>query len=424
VSLLVFSRLCSLRSVQVSVILALVLFAATALRAQDRASAALNVRALWVTRATLTSPDSITRMVDAARASGFNTLIVQVRGRGDAYYESDLEPRAQEIAGQPKFDPLQLTLEQAHEKGLAVHAWVAVNLVSSAATLPAARTHLVYRHPEWLMVPRELASEFRRLDPRSPEYLGRLARWSRGRSDNVEGLYASPIHPEAAAHIAEVVGDLVKRYAVDGIHLDYVRYPGEDFDYSRAAIEQFTRSVVPDMTAAERQTAAERERVDPLAYPNLYPERWDAFRRSRLTALVMRVRTAVKSARPDAVISAAVVPDVQAAFDTRMQDWRTWIDQSLIDVLCPMAYSTDPAVFAQQVADARQYAGYVTVWAGIGAYRLKPAETLQFIDTARRLGTSGIVLFSYDSLIAPPNTAGTLSDLGRAAFGTSSSQEP
>lgn len=361
-------------------------------------------------------------MVDAAQASGFNTLIVQVRGRGDAYYQSDLEPRAAELAGQPGFDPLQLTIDQAHDKGLAVHAWVAVNLVSSAATLPAARTHIVYRHPEWLMVPRELASDFRRLDPRSPEYLGRLARWSRGRSDDVEGLYASPIHPEAAAHVAEVIGDLAARYAVDGIHLDYVRYPGADFDYSRAAIDEFKRSVAPDMTAEERRTAAEREKVDPLAYPSLYPARWDGFRRSRLTALVMRVRTAVKAARPDALISAAVVPDAQAAFDTRLQDWRAWVDQSLIDVLCPMAYSTDGTVFARQVADARQYATEATVWAGIGAYRLKPAETLQFIETARRLGTAGIVLFSYDSLIAPPNTLGTLTDLGRAAFGTSSSQ--
>lgn len=380
------------------------------------------MRALWVTRGTLTSPESITRMVDAAQASGFNTLIVQVRGRGDAYYESDLEPRAPALAGQPNFDPLAWTIDQAHGKGLAVHAWVAVNLVSSATTLPAARTHVVYSHPEWLMVPRELASEFRRLDPRSPEYLGRLARWSRGNSSTVEGLYTSPIHLEAAAHVAKVIGDLAARYPVDGIHLDYVRFPGSDFDYSRAAIDEFKRTIAPDMTAGERQAAAERERVDPLAYPNLYPDRWDGFRRSRLTALVMRVRTAVKAARPEAIISAAVVPDAQDAFESRLQDWRAWVAQSLIDVLCPMAYSTDAEVFARQVTSARQYATGAVVWAGIGAYRLSAADTLQFIDTARRLGTGGIVLFSYDSLIAPPNTLGTLTDLGRAAFGTSSSQ--
>lgn len=420
-ALLPLKRRLSLRFVQISVGLALISLAAPSLRAGDR-EPALDVRALWVTRTTLTSPESITRMVDAAQAGGFNTLIVQVRGRGDAYYESDLEPRAAALAAHPGFDPLAWTIDQAHQKGLAVHAWVAVNLVSSAATLPAARTHVVYRHPEWLMVPRALASEFRRLDPRSPEYLGRLARWSRQHSDRVEGLYASPIHPEAAAHVATVLGDLAARYTVDGIHLDYVRFPGSDFDYSRAAIDEFKRTLVPDMTDEERQTAADRERIDPLAYPNLYPARWDGFRRSRLTSLVMRVRTAIKTARPEAIISAAVVPDAEDAFDSRLQDWRAWADQSLVDVLCPMAYSTDPDVFARQVTSARQYATGAVVWAGIGAYRLSAADTLQFIDTARRLGSAGIVLFSYDSLIAPPNTLGTLTDLGRAAFGTSSSQ--
>ncbi|MCC7242681.1 MAG: family 10 glycosylhydrolase, partial [Acidobacteria bacterium] len=95
-----------------------------------------DVRALWVTRATLTSPEAIARMVEAARAGGFNALLVQVRARGDAYYRSSLEPRAAELAGRPDFDPLDYTLAVAHRAGLSVHAWIAVNLVSSAATLP------------------------------------------------------------------------------------------------------------------------------------------------------------------------------------------------------------------------------------------------------------------------------------------------
>ena len=118
-----------------------------------------DVRALWVTRATLGSPGAVTRMVAAARASGFNTLLVQVRGRGDAYYRSRFEPRAAELAAQPEFDPLAATIAQAHGAGLQVHAWVAVNLVSSAATLPSSRDHIVYRNPEWLMVPRALAED-------------------------------------------------------------------------------------------------------------------------------------------------------------------------------------------------------------------------------------------------------------------------
>ena len=70
--------------------------------AAPRAAApADEVRALWVTRSSLTSPAAIRAMVRSAAASGFNTLLVQVRGRGDAYFASRIEPRAQALAGQP-----------------------------------------------------------------------------------------------------------------------------------------------------------------------------------------------------------------------------------------------------------------------------------------------------------------------------------
>src|SRR5687767_5121944 len=125
-------------------------------------------RALWVTRATLGNPESIKQMVAAADAGGFNTLLVQVRGRGDAYYAGTVEPRASELASKPAFDPLATVIEHAHASGIEVHAWVAVNLVSSSVSLPASRDHVVYRAPEWLMVPRELAAEMRKIDLRSP----------------------------------------------------------------------------------------------------------------------------------------------------------------------------------------------------------------------------------------------------------------
>ena len=123
--------------------------------------------------------------------------------------------------------------------GLKVHAWVAVNLVSSSVTLPASREHVIYRAPEWLMVPRELAAEMKKIDLRSPAYLGRLARWTRAHAVDVEGLYTSPLHPAAQDHTAAVIGEIAAKYAVDGVHLDYVRFPNDDFDYSPAAMEQF-----------------------------------------------------------------------------------------------------------------------------------------------------------------------------------------
>lgn len=91
-----------------------------------------------------------------------------------------------------------------------------------------------------------------------------------------------------------------------------------------------------------------------------------------------------------------------------------WLENRWIDVVCPMAYTPDASVFASQIASVRRAAGNQAVWAGIGAYRLSPAQTVENIETARRLGASGIVLFSYDSLV--PRGLDYLGSVGRAAF--------
>src|SRR5213592_1010441 len=138
------------------------------------------MRALWVLRTSLTSPASITSLVRTAKEQGFNTLLVQVRGRGDAYYASEIEPRATELLRHSGgFDPLATLLAEAHAADIRVHAWLCVNLVSSAVELPTSPDHVIARHPEWLMVPRPIAQALARRDPLNPGYVGALARWTR-----------------------------------------------------------------------------------------------------------------------------------------------------------------------------------------------------------------------------------------------------
>jgi uncharacterized lipoprotein YddW (UPF0748 family) len=379
------------------------------------------IRALWVLRTSLASAASIHSLVKTARDHGFNTLLVQVRGRGDAYYASDLEPRGSELARQPAtFDPLATVVADAHSAGLRVHAWINLNLVSSAAELPVSREHLIYKHPEWLMVPREIAQDLAKIDPVSPAYVGKIARWTRAESEKVEGLYASPLQREAAAHAQAVVGEVAKGYAVDGIHLDYVRYPTDQFDYSRFAIAEFRADIRPRLTQAVRRELDEQQAIDLFAYPDHFPAEWKTFRRAQLSALLTRLRAVVKTARPDAVLTLAAAPDMKEAYDQRLQDWRTWLETHVIDAVCPMAYTQEPERFAEQIAAARDVAGGAAVWAGIGAYRLKPEQTIENIQAARRLGTAGFILFSYDSLTGPKQTLPDYLDLvSRGAFGAS-----
>jgi uncharacterized lipoprotein YddW (UPF0748 family) len=384
-------------------------------------SGADEVRALWVLRTSLSSPASVQTLVESARTTGFNTLLVQVRGRGDAYFQSRLEPRAAELLKQPEtFDPLAAVIEAARASDLKVHAWVNVNLVSSAADLPSAREHVVHRHPDWLMVPRDLAQELARVDPESPAYLGKLARWTRAQAAGIEGLYSSPLVPAAADHTVAVVRDLVKRYRLDGVHLDYARYPSDRFDYSRAALHEFAAAVRPRLSAAARRDIAAIERDDLFAYSDAFPEEWRRFRIDRLSALVRRLHDAVKEERPGATLTVATGPDAEEARDRRLQDWGNWVQAGLVDAVCPMAYAPEATRFAEDIAGVRQTAGDRAVWAGIGAYRLTPSQTVENIQTARKLGAAGIVLFSYDSMTDPRTSVPDyLALVSRGAFGAS-----
>ncbi|HEY3093185.1 MAG TPA: hypothetical protein VGJ52_08810, partial [Vicinamibacterales bacterium] len=155
------------------------------------------VRALWVRRASLESEEAIRKMVGSAATAGFNTLFVQAADDAAVAVQA--------------FDPIGEVITQAHAAGLRVHAWVDAARVAAPGELPFARDHVVYQHPEWLMVPRAIAAELLAIDVHSPDYLGRLARWTRNNAaDHVDGLYISPVQPEAAAHLAGVVRDLVR----------------------------------------------------------------------------------------------------------------------------------------------------------------------------------------------------------------------
>jgi uncharacterized lipoprotein YddW (UPF0748 family) len=381
-------------------------------------AAGTEVRALWVVRDSITSSASIARIVDHAAGHGFNTLLVQVRGRGDAYFSDGIEPRAQLLADQPaSFDPLAVMLETAHRAGIEVHAWINVNLVASASSLPATPDHVANCHPEWLMVPHALATELGRANPRDRAYINRLAGWTRTQPRELEGLYLSPIIPAAAAHTVAVVRDLARRYPLDGVHLDYARYPAADFDYSRLALDAFAATMASDLPSPERHRVASRARTNVLAWVEAYPQEWADFRRSRLTALMMRLKTALRAERPRLVTSAAVFPEPTESFTARLQDWRLWAETGLLDVLCPMAYTTDLATFKQQIEEALRVTAPARVWAGIGAYRLTPMQTVTRIETARELGAHGIVLFSYDT-IAVRNPDAYLEFIRREAFGT------
>lgn len=358
--------------------------------ARQDAPALPAIRALRVPARMLQSPDGVPAIVDEARRLGFTALFVQVREFGEAYYRSSLEPRATPLHLSPGYDPLGAVVSAAHDAGLQVHAWLPLTELADSTSLPSARGHALYTHPEWLMVPRAIAAELRRLDPRSPEYLGRLTRWSRATPRAPTRLYMSPGSPEASAHLAALAREIVSRYDIEGLHLDAAGFPDADADYGLASTEAFRRDLQRSLSAADRLRLDEEHGVSPAAYPQYAPEAWDAFRRARVTGLLMRIRSTVRAQRPTLLLSAATRGTAAVTFE----DPRSWSELSLVDaVALPM-----PPGSAERPSPPPMLPGTALVWPIIDLAQT-PSEALPSLLRPAVPADAGIILDGAAALV-------------------------
>lgn len=364
------------------------------------------VRALWVARNSITSPSAIEKLVADSKAAGINTLVVQVRGRGDAYYRGRWEPRAAALKEEPEsFDPLASVLAKAHKAGIKVHAWLNTHLLANLNELPTEAEHVYVKHPEWLAVPRKVAAELYGMESSDPKYRERIVAVSKEDVSQLEGLYTSPSHPAVKEHIYNVFMNVVESYEVDGVHFDYVRFPNPDFDYSKTALDRFRAAVEAGLTPEEKRLLSGLLQSRPLLYVELYPQAWDRFRRDQITDLVERIYTGVKARKPGVLVTAAVFANDEDAFNRRFQDWKNWLERGILDAVCPMAYTPDTETWKRQIAIARGFSFGRQVWAGIGAYRQPPESTLEKILLGRKIGVDGVILFSYGRVTAPSEWA-------------------
>lgn len=328
---------------------------------------AAELRGAWVTSWApgFFTKEEVDSTIAAARKAGLNALFIEVRKCADAYYNSSLEPRGAEIA--PHFDPLAYTIERAHAEGIQVHAWLVIYRAWAGKSSPTNPDHIVLKHPDWLNV------DFA------------------GNNRGPEGIYLDPGVPEVRDHILAVVEDIVKHYGVDGIHYDYIRYPGRDWGYSERALSIYRQ---------ETGTEGKPEPTDP---------RWQQWRRDQVTTLVQAVHDRVKAIAPDVAISASTIPwgdcpedFTEASPYTKVyQDWRSWLARGLIDANCPMVYRTERTEW-----DARSYRGWLDgcrkwnggkpTWVGTDANENPVADVVKQVGAIRQAGLEGFVLFSFN----------------------------
>jgi uncharacterized lipoprotein YddW (UPF0748 family) len=274
-----------------------------------------------VTRWDYKSPADIAHVMRNCRAAGFNTVLFQVRGAGTVFYRSRIEPWADELGGRdPGFEPLAVACEEAHRRGLSLHAWVNVMPGWRGDKPPTNPRQLYLAHPDWFW------------------------RDAAGRRQPL-GWYNSvnPCYPEVRKYLVAVLREVVENYPVDGLHLDYIRFPNE-----------WNRSYppggrVPDYPRDPR-TLALFQRATGCA-PDASPRRWDEWRTEQVTRLVRDIRAMMRRVNPRVCLSAAVGASPDKAKRHHFQDSRHWVAKGLLDAVYPMNYAKDMRTFSTRLAE-------------------------------------------------------------------------
>ncbi len=349
------------------------------------------IRAAWVVRYSLSSKEDVDLAVDYATRARFHLLFVQVRGRGDAYYRSSLEPEGQKLKRPiADFDPFDYLLRRCHQAGIAVHAWINVFYVWSDNTASPPPDHIVRQHPEWLVADRGGV----RMDERP------LDAWL---GEGMAGYFVSPGLSGVRDHTTAVASQIVDRYPVDGIHLDYVRYPNNRFDYSddqRTAFElrygvdpfEFLGRGVGDAGDPSRPWLEDAGTVEFL--DSVFTD----WRTSQVDSLVRAIRAAIG----DVPLSAAVMPEAERARVEKGQDWVKWIQEGVVDFVVPMAYTYEPGelvALTQRISRMISPQRYIL---GLPVYDGRERYLGYSISLLRHENIIGYSLFSYNELEKQP----------------------
>ncbi|MGC8741708.1 MAG: glycoside hydrolase family 10 protein [Candidatus Sumerlaeaceae bacterium] len=265
------------------------------------------------------SETSVVAQLDDLAEAGFTDVYVETFYHGFVIYPSRYVPQRPEMKGK---DYLELYVREARKRGLRVHAWIETFYweVDTIAYPQFPRTPLLDKHPEWRLLLRD----------GSPTSKAESAH-----------NFANPAHPEVRRLVANMIEEIVHRYDVAGVNLDYIRYPDGEMD---AGYDDYTRALYKKKFG-----------VDPVAIERLTTSaawrRWVWFREEQVLEMVRMARERVKKAKPNVALSVAIFPSPESARyqSTKFQNWREMVQRGYLDEIVPMAYASSLAGVREEV---------------------------------------------------------------------------
>jgi uncharacterized lipoprotein YddW (UPF0748 family) len=301
-----------------------------------------------------------TTLDEYARA-GIDTLIMLVKNTsGHVYFTSEIGVPD----GNYNWDFFGTFLEEAKKRKMTVHPWFCV--FPESAILGQVR-----QHPEWLIA---------------------------GPNREMVGA-VNPALPAVREYEISLMLEVVRRYDVDWVHLDYIRFPCEPtepyFSFDRETLRLFKEDTAIDMAAVKARDTG-----------NMAWNAWLRWNTDRVTVFVRELRAALKATGRRVKISAAVFPDSVNARVMIGQDWAAWAREGLVDMLNPMLYSNDAARFKALAGEAVAIGkGRTLVCPGIGIgtshNQNTPEGMIEQMKISKALKADGVVYFSSSSLNQP-----------------------
>ncbi|MGD8237785.1 MAG: family 10 glycosylhydrolase [Armatimonadota bacterium] len=290
------------------------------------------------------------------RTHGFNAAFPWMCSAGAAYYRSSVLPVSPKVATEG--DALAECVAAGRRWGIEVHARM-VALMTYTGT------------------------------PQVREAFRAAGRTVVGSGGEAGSNWLCPSQPRNREMVVAAAVELATEYDVDGVQLDYIRYPSSGSCFCgtcRTAFEQSLGRPAPDWPTA---VATGELRVPFLEW-----------RCEQITSLVRELSDKVRAARPGVYVSASVFYDWERHRFRYGQDWKRWVEEGLVGFVCPMDYTRSTSVFAQRVrSQVRWVDGAAPLYVGIGPYsdgaKLTPEQVEEQIAISRRLGADGFVLFNY-----------------------------
>lgn len=303
--------------------------------------------------------EELRRMLDQLQRANINVVILQTRIRGSVIYPSDIETWDEAITGRagraPSYDPLQFAIDECHQRGMELHAWMVCIPLGTASRQRSYGAQSVTRHHPSLC--KTVGGE----------------------------VFMIPGRAETADYIASIAREIATRYDVDGISLDYIRYPESQYRFSDDNL--YTTST--GMTKAE-------------------------WRRENITRIVRRVHDEVKAVKPWVKLSSSPIGKYRSlsryasggwdCYDAVYQDPQAWLRDNLQDMLFPMMYFQGNQFYPFLINWKENNYGH-PVAAGLGIYFLDPREGRWQLDdvraemyAARQSGAGGIAFYRSEYL--------------------------